>query len=378
MSRLSKKSFTSAICFIFFLLISAQTGFSQTYTSPLTSDGGVDTHLYKSDTILFETSVLEDGSFKVHDRTLDAGLSMLHSAYLSMLYVPLRCSISDNFQILFSLPYLTKTLVSDEIHHAKNGYGDLMTGLTCQLRPFNILSLATTARIAFPTGNANARDENCYIPMGYGGYTSSIQETISTKSFDTGIITIRLFISGAYIYYFKSKHETDETSKLTFDKNYAWTAMGGIELGITDNLAIQIKGNYINLEEMRYKYDESISKWEEADDSIKQVNILPFIKYRFPDDISGQAGAIYSVKTVQDSDLAVSYDPHWKLVLGIQKRFSDSNSTEQSVNNNSSDNSINNETEKKNIEESNAAGTDYNQNIPVKKKKNKRKKRQRK
>lgn len=304
---------------LFFLLYS-QIAFSQ-YVSPLESDGGVDTNVYKTDTVMFEATALEDGNGNIESKTFSAGLSMLHSPYLSIFYIPIKYGLSENFQISFSLPFLTKTLVYNDTHYIKSGYGDTMLGFTGVFHPLGFLTSSTTARITLPTGNVNAQDFGYYVPMGYGGYTSSFQECVSIGRINMGIFAIRLFISGIGIYYFESTMQLDATEKDTFDKTYAWAVMGGAEFGLTKNLDVQIKGNYLNMKERRYKSSTAPTQWVDADDEVKQINILPFIKYRFPDNIAGQFGIIYPLKSMQDDSITKTYDAKWKMVFSIEKRF---------------------------------------------------------
>lgn len=324
MTRFLKKPLKSVISVTILLFIYPQLSFSQTYTSPLASKGGADTHLYKCDTVMFDATAMEDGSSTVEARTFYAGLSMLHSPYMSIFYIPLKYDLNDIFRIIFSLPYLTKTLVYNDTHYIKSGYGDTMIGVMFSISPLDAFTSSTTARLTFPTGNVNAQDFNYYIPLGYGGYTASIQESISSNDFDAGFADIRLFASGIYIYYFTSSQQIDQVEKNTFDKSYTWSVMGGVEFGLTENLALQCKVNYIVIPERKYESSVNPGEWIAANDSIKQVNILPFIKYQFLDDISGQAGLIYPVKTTQDSDITTTYDPEWKIAWSIEKRFSSS------------------------------------------------------
>ena len=160
--------------------------------------------------------------------------------------------------------------------------------------------------------------------MGYGGYTASLQESFSIGAFGTGFISFRLFASGIGVYYFKSLLDVDATTKYNFDKNYMWSAMGGIDIGLAKKIDFEFKANYINIKERRYKIETTpatAGAWIDANDSVKQINFLPFIKYRFFDDLSGQAGIIYPFKTTQDSDITKKYDAKWKLVVSIEKRF---------------------------------------------------------
>jgi len=296
--------------------------------------GGVDTHVYKSDTVLIDATAMDNDSNYPDAGNLILGLVMFHSPYLSSIYVPVKYGLTDNFHISFSIPDQTKTCVYNNNHNIINGFGDIMLGLTGSVQPFRYFSSSTTARGTLPTGNVNAQENSCFIPMGYGGYTASLQQSISFGTFDAGFISIRLFLRGIGIYYFKSTTEIDTTTKYNYDKTYMWAAIGGIDLGLTKKLNIELKADYINIKERRYKIETvpaTSGDWIDADDSVKQINILPFVRYRFFDDLSGQAGIIYPFKTTQDSDITQEYDAQWKVVMGIEKRFSVETSSNNEV-----------------------------------------------
>ena len=304
-------------------MLISRIAFSQTFVSPLSSNGGVDTHVYKSDTVLLEATAVEDGNGAIEGREFSTGFIMLHSPYLSNFFIPVKYGLNDNFQISFSLPYLTKTLVYNNSHYIKSGYGDTMLGLTYSFDLNNFLSCSTTGRITFPTGNVNAQDFYYFIPMGYGGYTTSLQQNISTDYFNAGPASIRLFLSGVGVFYFSSTQRIDQVEKNTFDKTYSWSLMGGIDYQATDNLNVQLKFNYIYVPERQYNTSLDPEKWVDANDSVKQYNLLPFIKYRFFDDITGQIGLIYPLKTTQDNNINDPFDAKCKFVFGLEKRFSD-------------------------------------------------------
>ncbi len=306
---------------LFIIIGSCKISYSQSFSSPLSSGGGVDTHVYKSDSVLFDAVILDDGSGVLSPRTITSGMSMLHSPYLSMFYIPLKYDFSNRFQIFMTLPYLTKTLVFDNNHYVKSGYGDTMFGITRSFEKIFFFSSKTTARITIPTGNVNAQDFDYFIPMGYGGYTTSLQESLSFNEINAKYTTIRMFIGAIFVYYFTSSQQIDSTSKYTFDNNYSLSLMAGAEFHVTENCDLQFKINYIDIKGRKYKTESS--GWNSAHDSVKQLNLMPFVKYRLMDEVSGKFGIIYPVKTFQDSNLAYTYDPKWKMVMGIEKRFTD-------------------------------------------------------
>lgn len=321
MHRLSE-FFRVRALFLFIVISFSQNAFPQ--LSPVSFEGGVDTHLYKSDTVMIEATAIYDDSGYLDGGSLSTGLMMFHSPFLSALYVPVKYGLTDNFSLSFSLPYLTKTLVYNDNHYIKNAYGDIALGLSGSFKPFRYFSGSTTVRGTLPTGNANAQEDGCFIPMGYGGYTGSVQQSFSIGAFDAGFISFRLFVSGIGICYFKSSREIDAVTKNNFEKAYAWSGMGGIDIGLGDSLNIEVKGNYIRLKEREYRVETdppAPSGTITADDSVKQINIIPVIKYRFLDDVSGLAGIIYPLKTTLDSHITKVYDARWKIVMGIEKRF---------------------------------------------------------
>lgn len=295
-------------------------------SSPLIFKGGVDTHVYKTDTVLFEAAVLDDDSPTLTSGSFSTGLTMLHSPYISMFYVPVKYGINDFFQISLSVPYLTKTLVVNDNHYIKNGFGDTSLGLTAFIEPSGFFTASAAARMTIPTGDADSVESGVYIPMGSGGYTASLQQSISIGYFDTGFFRIRFFAHCTGIRYFSSKQEIGTGTEQIFDKSYAWSAAGGIDLGLTDKFNFELKLNYISIKERKYKIEtdpSSPGEWTDADDSVRQTNIVPLVKYRFFDDLHGRFGFIYPLKTVQDDDLTMTCDPQWKIVVSIEKNFGD-------------------------------------------------------
>ncbi len=312
---------TAAVILILFV---SQAAFSQ--SSPLSLKGGVDTSLYKSDTVIMSATAIDDDSNYLNGGELAMGLTMFHSPSLSTVYIPFEYALTDNFYLLFSIPDQTKTSVYNNDHNTIMGFGDIMLGVTGALGPYRYFSSSTTARVTLPTGNVNAQMNGSYIPMGNGGYTASAQESFSIGAFGTDLISFRLFFSGLGVYYFKSSMDIDAVTEYNYDKNYLWSAMGGIDISLAKRFDIECKANYINLKERRYKIKTTTAaagSWIDGNDSIKQINVVPFLRYRFFDDMTGQVGVIYPVKTTQDKDIKPAYDPGWKIVMGIEKRFSD-------------------------------------------------------
>jgi len=312
---------------IIFILLLSHSAFSQ--SSPLSSKGGVDTHVYKTDTVIFEATAMDDASPTLSEGVSSVGLSMFHSPYMSTFYIPLKYGLNDIFQISFSLPFITKTYVYNNTHYIKSAYGDTMLGLTAFTDPLDFLSSITTVRLTLPTGDVNAQDGGVYIPMGYGNYTVSLQESVSFDEFHKGFASIRFFLSGLGVYYFKSTTDIDTSTKYSYDKTYIWSLTAGADFGVIENLDLELKLNYIDIKERKYKVESSYSAtggWINADDSVKQFNILPFIKYNFPNEITAQVGIIYPIKTLQDKTLTTTYDAQWKIAMGIEKRFGDSTS----------------------------------------------------
>lgn len=311
-------------CSLTIILLLTQSAFPQ--SSPLTIDGGADTYVYKTDSTIFDSTALDDAGPTLTSGTLSAGVTMMHSPFISILNIPVKYGLNDNFQISLSVPFLTKTLSGTDTHHIRNGFGDTTLGITAFFEPAGFLSSSTTARVTLPTGDADAMESGVYVPMGCGSYTASIQQGVSAGRFNTGIFNIRFFADGVAIYYPVTTQRVDAATKNSYDKTYAWAATGGIDIGLAENLNVEIKGNYISLKERKYKaetYPVAPGDWARANDSLKQINLIPVIKYRFPHDVSGLAGIIYPLKTTHNDTAEKIYDPRIKLIMGIEKRFGD-------------------------------------------------------
>ncbi len=319
----------SSLTFLFIVLFIAQSTLS--YSSPLSSRGGVDTHTYKTDTVIFESTALDDASPTLSEGASSVGLSMFHSPYMSLFYIPLKYGLNDYLQISFSLPFVTKTLVNNNNHYIKSGYGDTMIGLTVFFDHLKTISSGTTIRVTLPTGDVNAQDTGILIPMGYGNYTASLQQSISFDELQVNFFKIRFFLNGLGVYYFDSSVDINTTTKYNYDKTYMWSAMAGADFIFIENLDVELKVNYIDIKERRYKTQPAAGAngWTKANDSVKQINVLPFIKYSFYNDITAQLGIIYPVKTIQDKTLTKTYESQWKIAMGIEKRFNGSSSAEE-------------------------------------------------
>ncbi len=308
------------IVFCALLVIIAVPVSAQTLQSPLVYAGGVESHIYKSDTIILENTVLEDGTPLSQSRRFAAGMSFLYGQYISYFYIPLRYSLSENFEINFSLPYMNKTVSTYE----KRGYGDIKLGASASFRLPGLLDSVSALNFTLPTGDEVAQDRGFIIPMGYGGHTISAREAISLKMSD---LPLRLFFAVSGVYYARSTLDVDSSSRYIIDDSYSYAAVIGATCYLA-NFQFQCKVNYLHFPGRKYKYDNSNTgietSWNDLNDSLSTSDLIPGIKYGFPDNIEGSVLAIIPVYEKPDSAISRSGQRGWKIFLNIEKEFSPS------------------------------------------------------
>jgi hypothetical protein len=266
---------------------------------------------------MLENTVLEDGTPLQPARSFNAGVSLFYGELISFFYIPVGYSLSDNFEIHFSLPYTTKTISNYE----KSGYGDIKLGSTAYFKLFGMLESKTSLNFTLPTGDEVAQDRGLIIPLGYGSHTISLGETLS-KKLDT--IPLRIFFSMAGVYYAKSTLDVDSSSRYIIDKSYSTAALLGAAYYL-GNFNLQCKINYVYFPGRRYKYDNTNTgiqtSWTDLDDSLQTSDLIPGVKYRFPDYIEGSVLAIIPVYEKTDGNIPEPEKREWKMFLSIAKTF---------------------------------------------------------
>lgn len=305
------------IAVFIFIMMSAFTASAQTLESPLIHAGGVESHLYKSDTVMLENTVLEDGTGLPRARSLVAGVSLFYGQLISAFYIPLRYSLTDNFQLHFSLPYLTKNISTYE----KSGYGDIKLGGSAFFRLLHAIDSTTSLNVTLPTGDEVAQDRGFIVPLGYGAHTISMRESLSGT---LNSIPLRIFLALSGVFYASTTLDVDSSSRYIIDKTYSCAAVLGIAYYL-GNFNLQCKLNYVYFPGRRYKYDNSNTgiqtSWSELNDSLQTSDLVPGVKYRFPDRIEGTVLAIIPIYQKTDSTIPDHGRREWKMFLGIEKSF---------------------------------------------------------
>lgn len=315
------------LCSIFIIIMMTQSVSAQ--ENPLMYKGGADSLIYNTDTVMMENTILDDGSKIPQAKHLSTGLSQFYGKYIKITNLAVGYSITDFFQINFSIPFVIKNMTDDSGYsHRKSCFGDIKLGLALF---YNVLSIDSTTQVkaTFPTGDQVAQDKGFIMPMGYGGFTFSFLQSFS-KSFNS--ISLRLFLNAGGVYYGKSTSDIDTISKYIIKSCFAFTSLLGIEYEIINGLYIQTKINYIRLPERKYKMEISGSTeaaaWINREDRFSSSDAIFSLHYKFPLEITGTVMGIFPIYEYQDSDNTVRYHRKWKLYAGITKVFTTGTSTE--------------------------------------------------
>lgn len=306
------------------IVILSHKSYSQ-MTSPLSYDGGADSHIFKNDTVILENTILDDGWKNENTNTISVGFTMLYSPYLTMLYLPFKYSPVDWCTLDITLPFMYKLWIDSSSEREKLGFGDLKLGVAFSFAPLNLFITTTRVNITFPTGDSCARDRDLLIPMGYGSFTISALQSLSTMHYGIKKFGIRFFVNLGIVCYMKSQREPNDTIRYIIDYSYSVSTLFGFEMKIIEKFYIIAKLGYIYYPERRYKYETysppETSSWLDLNDSIHALNVIPAIRYDFLPDFSGSLMTVVPVYEEQDPGISDPYERNWGIILSLQKRF---------------------------------------------------------
>ncbi len=298
---------------------------AQTLDSPLSFEGGADAHLYKSDTVMIENTILDSG-WKTRDPdTVATGFYMMYSPYLSVVYLPFFYAPVSWFEADVTLPFMYKLQINSSSEREKTGFGDIKLGLNFCLMPLDKAIINFRVKLTFPTGDACARDRDLMIPMGYGTFTLSGLWSLSSFHFGNKKFGIRFYGNFGVVGYFDARLDSDGTYRHNIDYSYAISTLGGLEMKIINRFYILGKVSYAYLSERRYKTEDTTtnttSNWRDLDDSLHTLDIIAGLKFDFIPDLSGTVMTVIPIYEEQDSDIDYPKQRRWKIFLGLEKTF---------------------------------------------------------
>ena len=315
-------------------LLSTRQAGSQTMPSPLAADGGPDCHLYKTDTVILENTILDDGSGIAPANSITTGLNQFHSPNLKFFFIPVSWSITNNLAVDITLPLMHKMLIDNSNDISKLAFGDIKIGLAASF-PFayDTVILSTHLNTTIPTGDSNAAVNSSFLtPLGYGNFTFSLLQSLSVNAPE---IHTRFFINAGGILYLPTEYSYSIANIYMVDLSYAVSSMLGFEFTRFKNLSLSLKGNVVYIPERTYKEKNEItgtvSSKNDVNDLLVTSDIIAASTYSFSNNIKGTMMIIFPMWTKQDGDLINTSDRKWKIYLAINKVFSLSDSGNDSV-----------------------------------------------
>ncbi|MCP4134618.1 MAG: hypothetical protein GY754_26830 [bacterium] len=304
-----------------------QNGFAQSMTSLLAEEGGVESLVYKSDTVVLENTVVDEGLPIAPAGTFTGTISQLHSGDLTMVYIPLAYSVNDFLEVDFTLPFIRKSMVASDTNYSIHGFGDLKLGFSFCFNLTGSLYSITRVKTTFPTGDATASDFTQIIPLGYGSITFSLLQSFSINITNT----LRLFLSGGAVMYMPTDRTVSSTTQHHINLSFLFSGLGGVEYSLNSfvqGLSVQAKGNFIYSKERIHSTGSSVEG--DLNDAFMGVDVIPVVKYQMQKDLSCSLMGVLPVYESQDSDITATYKRDWKIYVGITKRFTDSKSSSSS------------------------------------------------
>ncbi|MCP4134619.1 MAG: hypothetical protein GY754_26835 [bacterium] len=326
MKKLFRKiPYTAAVLFL--LLANSGTAFSQ-MVSPLTYQGGPETHLYRYSTVMIENTILDEGGGIEPAGSLTLGLSQLHSQFVKIFYVPVRYSITDNIECSLSLPFISNSLMYQDRFYTKTGLGDLKLGLSWFIEPTSGLSFTTGAKVTIPTGNSSSKSKDFVVATGHGSYTASVLQS-AALSLGGNPPAFKIFMNGGIVYYGKTDRDHDTLARYNIDASFLFSAMAGVEYAVFDRLFVQAKASFTVNPEGSYQSitrtsDTGVwttSAWTDMNDALTTLDVIGVARYTILKRTNFRMMFIYPVYEWQDDDLAKEQKRRWKLFFNLERSF---------------------------------------------------------
>ncbi len=282
-------------------------------TSDLTTEGGTEEVLYKSDTITLENTVTDDAQFTAPTPeriNVGGGLSMFYSKNLQIYYLPITYTFMQMFMVSTSIPYINRKLESSGNSYSAKGLGDVKVGFSYFNTFGETLNSISNLKISLPTGDADASDGNFSVPLGNGGYSFSLMQSLSNQ-----FELLRLFGNIGLVYYLQSKYSVGIYS---YKEDRGWVAnmMLGVEYFLLQNLALIGKLNYVYVAEGKLKFNGY--PWADSNDHLQTSDIIPGCKYIILKDIlSVYLSFLIPIYTKHDPDATGAKKRKWGVNFGI-------------------------------------------------------------
>ncbi len=282
-------------------------------TSDLTAKGGPEKVLYKSDTIVLENTVTDEAQFvpPVEEKiNAGGGFSMFYSKNLQIYYLPITYTFMQMFMVSASIPYISRKLESSGSTYSAKGLGDVKLGFSYFKTFGETLNAVSNLKISLPTGDADASDGSFSVPLGNGGYSFSLLQSLSNQ-----FELLRLFGNIGFVYYLQSKYSVGSYS---YKEDRGWVAnmMVGVEYFLLQNLALIGKLNYVYVAEGKIKFNSY--PWADADDHLQTSDIIPGCKYIILKEIlSVYLSFLIPIYTKHDPDVSGAKKRGWGVNFGI-------------------------------------------------------------
>lgn len=293
----------------------------QQITSIEDLEGGAETILYRNDTVTLENTVTEEArpmdAPKPELVNIQTGLSTYYSSNVLFLYIPLGYTITNRIGVNASIPYVKRDLEADGETYTAQGLGDIKIGCSFFTLMGDELAGAskdlqgiTYFNVTTPTGDAEAEDRGVPVPLGSGGFSFNLKQTLSKK-----IGVVRIFGNIGVIYSLPAEYKLAGVEEITDEKGIILEALLGGEYAIIDNLFASLKVNYVYVGEGRQKTGGT---WYDSNDALQVSDVVPGLRYAIiPDALSAVVAFAIPVYTKNDPDAEDPQDRNWSVNFSI-------------------------------------------------------------
>ncbi len=286
--------------------------------------GGTESILYRNDTVMLDNTVTEEARPLDPPKTelvnIQMGVSAYYSSNVLFIYLPLGYTITERIAVNASIPYVKRDLEYKGETYSASGLGDIkvggayftlvgdeLTGISGALKD---LQGVTYLNVTVPTGDAEAEDKGVPVPLGSGGFSFNLKQTLTKK-----IEMIRVFGNISIIYSLPAEYKPAGGEKITEERGAVVSLLLGGEYTVIENLSAYLKLNYVYIGEGQQKIGGT---WYDSNDALQTIDIIPGAKYSIlPGTLSAYLALVVPVYTKNDPDAEDPENRGWGVNFGV-------------------------------------------------------------
>lgn len=291
-------------------------GYESTASNQHELGGGTDQIIYGGDDLI-TGRISGDGSFEpqAEGGNYIIGFSAFISEYYQIYSVPVSYKISDRLKLAASFPLVRRTVEHEGKKYSKAGLGDISVGFGWLAFSNTDSESVTSFSVTLPTGDAEAEDGGYAVPLGSGGYSFFLSQSLIYR---LGQSAFTVLGEAGLRYFTDTKYKIFNTEEELRRGNQLF-AMGGLQHQTTDKLRLNSKLKYTYVAEGESRL--AGQGWKDSGDAVNALDLILSGTYKAYSKYWIELGVVIPVATGYDNSVDDEEDRSIGFTASVYTRF---------------------------------------------------------